>query len=126
MEEARSHQSVDWLEYFESIQKECPWSLTAYKRGLIAIEHWADTDRIEPLGVFQARMYVLDYPDSIIEAMAEELDCNDYDCEWLFSYPGYGEFATPVKVLIQQNRKQLNNIRNKLTLGANQGLVDHL
>ncbi len=115
MDEARSHQSVNWLEYFESIQKECPWSLRAYKAGAISIEHWHDTDTLEPLGQYQARMYILDLPDNIVEAMAEELDCNDQECEWLFSYPGYGEFATPVKVLIQQNRKQLNDLRNRLS-----------
>jgi hypothetical protein len=59
-------------------------------------------------------MYIVDYPDSIVEAMATELDCDDQESEWLFSYPGYGEFATPVKVLIQQNRKTLDNLRNKL------------
>ena len=115
MEEARSHQSVNWLEYFESIQQECPWSLRAYKSGAISIEHWSDTDTLEPLGNYQARMYILDLPDNIVEAMAEELDCQDQECEWLFSYPGYGEFATPVKVLIQQNRKQLNDLRTRLS-----------
>ncbi len=110
----RNHQSVNWLEYFESIQKECPWSLKAYKQGAISIEHWSDTDTLEPLGNYQARMYIVDYPDNIVEAMAEELDCDDQESEWLFSYPGYGEFATPVKVLIQQNRQQLTALRNKL------------
>jgi len=111
---AKNHQSVNWLEYFESIQLECPWSLRAYKAGAISIENWTDTDTLEPLGDFQARMYIVDYPDSIVEAMATELDCDDQESEWLFSYPGYGEFATPVKVLIQQNRKTLDNLRNKL------------
>ena len=115
MDEARNHQSVNWLEYFESIQQECPWSLRAYKQGAISIEHWHDTDTLEPLGNYQARMYIVDLPDNIVEAMAEELDCNDQECEWLFSYPGYGEFATPVKVLIQQNRQQLNDIRSRLS-----------
>jgi hypothetical protein len=110
----RNHQSVDWLAYFESIQTECPWSLTAYKRGQIDIQYWADSDTLEPLGQFHARMYILELPDNIVEAMAEELDCNDQESEWLFSYPGYGLYATPVKVLIQQNRQQLNTIRNKL------------
>ena len=112
---ARSHQSVNWLEYFESIQRECPWSLRAYKQGVIDIQHWHDTDTLEPLGLYQARMYIVDYPDSIVEAMAQELDCDDQESEWLFSYPGYGEFATPVKVLIQQNRRQLNDLRIRLS-----------
>jgi len=111
---ARSHQSVNWLEYFESIQQECPWSLRAYKQGAIDIVNWHDSDTLEPLGEYQARMYIVDYPDAIVEAMAEELDCDDQESEWLFSYPGYGDFATPVSVLIQQNRKQLNDLRSRL------------
>ena len=114
MEKARSHQSVNWYDYFKSIREECPWSYAAYIKGLIHIENWSDTDTLEPLGKYQARMYIVDYPDSIVEAMATELDCQDQESEWLFSYPGYGDFATPVKVLIQQNRKQLNDLRAKL------------
>ena len=115
MEKARSHQSVNWLEYFESIQQECPWSLRAYKQDLIDIVNWCDSATLEPLGKFHARMYIVDLPDNIVEAMATELDCDDQESEWLFSYPGYGEFATPVKVLIQQNRKQLNDLRTRLS-----------
>ena len=114
MEEARSHQSVDWLEYFESIQKECPWSLAAYRRNLIDIVSWDSAKALEPLGKYQARMYLLDYPNNIVEAMAEELDSRDQDCEWLFSYPGYGDYATPVAVLIQQHRHELAKIRQSL------------
>ena len=118
MEEAKSHQSVNWYDYFKSIREECPWSYSAYLKGLIDIERWADTDTIEPLGKFQARMYLIDLPDAEVEALATELDCDDIACEWLFSYPGYGEFATPVKVLIQQNRKELDLIRSKLNPGS--------
>ena len=110
----QNHQDVDWLAYFESIQHECPWSLKAYKQGAIAIDYWEDTATLEPLGKLKARMYIVDYPDSIVEAMATELDLKDVDCEWLFSYPGYGAYATPVKILIQQNRKELNDLRSKL------------
>jgi hypothetical protein len=48
--------------------------------------------------------------------MALELDQQDPVHEWLFSYPGYGLYATPVPVLIQQNRQQLNQIRDKTAL----------
>lgn len=115
MDEARSHQSVNWYDYFKSIREQCPWSYQAYLKGAISIESWHDTPTLEPLGNYQARMYIVDLPDNIVEAMAQELDCQDQDCEWLFSYPGYGEFATPVKVLIQQNRKQLNALRTRLS-----------
>jgi len=114
VDEARSHQSVNWLEYFESIQQECPWSLAAYKRDLIDIVDWVPGKPIAGLGEYSARMYVMDYPDSIVEAMATELDTQDVLCEWLFSYPGYGEFATPVSVLIQQDRSTLTKLRSQL------------
>jgi hypothetical protein len=106
---------VNWLEYFESIQKECPWSLAAYKRDLIDIVTWQPGVAIAGLGAYSARMYIMDHPDAIVEAIAKELNTQDVDCEWLFSYPGYGDYATPVSVLIQQNRSQLNQLRSQLT-----------
>ena len=111
----RNHQSVDWANYFKSIRTECPWSLRAFKQNKIEIVEWNTISKILPLGSFDARMYIVDYPDVVVEGMALELDTNDQLCEWLFSYPGYGEFATPVKVLIQQNRKQLNDLRTRLS-----------
>jgi hypothetical protein len=110
----KNHQSVNWLEYFKGIQTECPWSLRAYQQGAIDIVNWADTDTLEPLGEFQARIYCLDLPNSIVEAMATELDCQDLESEWLFSYPGYGDYATPVTVLIQQDRARLAHLRKQL------------
>ncbi len=106
---------VNWLAYFESIQRECPWSLAAYQKDLIDIVEWQPGVAIAGLGAYSARMYIMDQSDAIVEAMAKELDTQDVACEWLFSYPGYGEYATPVPVLIQQNRSQLNQLRSQLT-----------
>lgn len=113
MELARSHQSVNWLEYFESIKEQCPWSLRAYQQNLIDIVAWTPGTLISSLGAYSARMYILDYSNTVVEAMALELDTQDVECEWLFSYPGYGEYATPVSVLIQQNRQKLKELRSK-------------
>ena len=112
MEKARSHQSVDWSAYFESIREQCPWSLAAWRKGLIDIVEYQG-QRL-PLGLYSARMYVISAPDSTVTAIANGLDYDDPECEWLWSYPGYGEFATPVSVLIQQNRKELKNLRSQL------------
>jgi hypothetical protein len=107
---AVNHQSVDWAKYFQSIRAECPWSLQAWTQGLIDIVEWQD--RVIPLGPYLARVYVIDDDDSAIEALCQGLD---YGRDaWLFSYPGYGEFATPVKVLIQQDRSRLESLREKL------------
>ena len=109
MEQARNHQSVDWLEYFNSIKQQCPWSLAAYQKGLLDIVDW--TGEVIPLGNMQARMYVLDAKDAEVKKLAKELDTGE--CEWLYSFPGYGPFATPVKVLIQQDRETLRQLRQK-------------
>ena len=112
----RSHQSVNWLDYFKSIGTQCPWSLRAYRQGLIDIQTWQPNNSTIPtLGEFEARVWIMSYPNSVVEAMAEELDTRDPEDEWLFSYPGYGEYATAMPVLIQQNRARLNQLRSELT-----------
>ena len=108
----KNHQSVDWLEYFQSIKTQCPWSLKAYTEGKIDIVVYEGAKI--PLGDFHARMYVVSAPDATVAAIADMWDRSDLDCEWLYSYPGYGEFATPVSVLIQQDRTTLTNLRRQL------------
>lgn len=107
---AKSRPSVDWEGYFSLIKKQCPWSYVAWHRGLIDIVEW--TGQKIPLGDFQARMYLMDITGQELESLTEELDKGED--EWLFSYPGYGIFATPVPVIIQQNRANLNKLREQL------------
>ena len=113
---AKNHQSVlpsvDWLAYYTSIADQCPWSLRAYVRGKIDVQKWAPGEPVPPLLELEARVWLVDYSEEEIQSVAQELDSQDAACEWLFSYPGYGRWATPVPVLIQQNRAQLNRIRN--------------
>ncbi len=110
MEKAKNHQSVNWYDYFKSIREECPWSYAAYIKGQIDIVEY--TGSSIPLGQYQARMYIINAPNETVEALAASWDQGED--EWLFSYPGYGDYATPVSVLIQQNRSQLNQLRSQL------------
>jgi len=109
VEKAKNHQSVNWYEYFKSIRVECPWSYSAYLKGLIDIVEY--TGDILPLGRYHARVYVINAPNETVEALAAGLDHGED--EWLFSYPGYGPFAAPVSILIQQNRSKLKELREK-------------
>lgn len=109
MEEVKNHQSVDWYSYFKSIRTECPWSYAAYLKGQIHIVEYRG--EVIPLGDYSARMYLIDATDNEVEALAAALDHGED--EWLFSYPGYGPYATPVSVLIQQNRSKLNELREQ-------------
>ena len=113
MEKAKSHQSVNWYDYFKSIREECPWSYAAYLKGKIDIQEYEGV-RL-PLGDYSARMYIITAPDATVVAVAEGLDYEDKEYEWLYSYPGYGDYATPVSVIIQQWRAELNAIRNRLS-----------
>lgn len=108
------HQSVDWDQYFTSIRAECPWALRAWQQGEIHIVKY--TGQILPLLGYQARVYVINAPSATVEAICHSL--NYGSDEWLFSYPGYGEFATPVAVLIQQDRERLKKLREKLDASA--------
>jgi hypothetical protein len=103
---------VDWLSYFESIQQECPWSLKAWKQGKICIAKWKGTAL--PLDAYSARMYLMELNPRRLKKLCKKLDIEDKDCEWLWSHPSYGNNSTPVPVLIQQNRKQLNDIRSSM------------
>lgn len=107
MVEAKSHQSVDWAKYFQSIRAECPWGYRAYLQGQIDIVEY--TGEIIPLAGYRARVYVLNTSQDSLEALCRALDQGD--CEWLWSYPGYGPYATDVPVLIQQDRAELARIR---------------
>jgi hypothetical protein len=107
-----NHQSVDWLEYFKSIRSECPWSYSAWTKGLIDIVEYSGSSI--PLGHYQARMYIVCAPEATVTAIAEGFNYTDTECEWLWSYPGYGDYATPVSVLIQQNRQELKRLRSGL------------
>ena len=100
---------TDWGSYFASIKQECPWSYVAWQRGQIDIVQW--NGDILPLGDLQARVYIVDIDHKTLEQMSKDLDEGEY--EWLFSYPGYGKFATPEKVLIQQLRARLTELRSK-------------
>ena len=110
MEEVEAE--VDWQAYFDTIKEQCPWSHSAYHRGKIDIVQYQGDS--QPLGDYEARMYVVNAPEATVESLAEAFDYRDTECEWLFSYPGYGPFATPVPVLIQQDRARLNKLREQL------------
>ena len=101
---------VNWSEYFEGIKKQCPWSLTAWTKGEITVSKWQG--HTEPLGNQQARIYITNSLNQRrLKKLCQQLDHGSD--EWLWSYPGYGRFATPVPVLIQQDRQQLTELRSK-------------
>jgi hypothetical protein len=109
VEQDANQERNKWADYFYRIRKQCPWSLAAWNKGEIDIVDW--TGEVLPLSPYQARVYRFTGTDKELKALAKELDYGE--CEWLYSFPGYGPFATPEAVLIQQDRAELARLRNK-------------
>jgi hypothetical protein len=99
-----------WADYFYKIRLQCPWSWAAWQKDLIDIVAW--TGEVIALGHYQARVYIVDTTEIELKQLAYDLDQGEY--EWLWSHPGFGPWATPAKVLIQQDRAELARLRNKL------------
>lgn len=111
-------EEVDWAEYFHKIRSVCPWSLAAWRRGLIDITDYSQG--IKPLGDFHARVYVLDLKPKAVKKIADDLDHRDTVCEWLWSHPqGGGAYSAPRPCIIQQDSKWLQELREKINNGSN-------
>ena len=106
-------ESVNWKAYFENISDACPWSLEAYKND--EIQFFEGDVAIRGLGKGKANLYILpDIDVDHIYELAEQLDELYFQYEFLWSHPDYtkgGNRATPVPVIIQQDKAELEYLR---------------
>ena len=101
-------QEVNWEEYFQHIKPVCPWSGAALKKGELKITQWSG--EIEPLGNNQAIVYICpNYNRRRLKKLHKKIDNGEY--EWLWSEPTNGPNASPVPVLIQQDKRKLFDLR---------------
>ena len=116
--DADAENKVNWLEYFTQINTLCPWSLGYYRKNGIDIVQGLG---VLPLGTYAARIYLVpEMKLRLLKKRAGSLERTRPEELWFFSYPGYGEYATPVRCLIQQDRNHLETIRFNL----NKNLLD--
>lgn len=109
---------VDWQGYFEKIRSVCPWSLNAWNNSKIEITNY--NDGLKPLGDLEARIYLIDATAKKVKSIADRLDQTDEVCEWLWSHPhGGGPYSTAVACIIQQDRKWLQVLREKINNKSN-------
>ena len=101
-----------WIEYFDSIQGVCPWSSTHYARGRIDVVTFMGIRY--PLNNYSARIYTCEtVAVATLKQWCDKLN-QLHECdEWFWSHPSEGGNSTPIPVLIQQNHKYLQKIRNK-------------
>lgn len=116
-------QEVNWLDYFKSIQTVCPWSLQSYTAGRLLILPYnprtiAENDITWNDDICDAVMYT-DAPKDIDRLDAEVEDLNqieESDCIYFWSHPEHtkgGGFQTPIPVIIQQSKNNLEQIRKQ-------------
>jgi len=109
-----------WSRYFASIKQVCPWSLTSYMHDKIlfvdysSVSHntWSKLFRNTSHEAFVYRCEGKDV-DWLVNK-CEKLNLIYKTSEWLWSHPDEGGNSTPIPVLIQQDREQLENLRNKI------------
>lgn len=102
-------EASNWDSYFNHIKPVCPWSYAAWKTGKILITEWQGV--WQPLGKYQAIVYTANLNRRRLKKLCTKLD-ESKEYEWLWSEPNYGKWASPQPILIQQDRKQLERIRN--------------
>ena len=113
-----------WPKYFQSIVDVCPWSYEAYKSGKLDIREF-DIDAIIHEDVvwnhdWNAIVWQhCPYHINDLEAVVSDLNKESENCIYFFSHPHYTKGKnkqTLVPVIIQQDKKQLTEIR-KLNKG---------
>ncbi len=113
---------INWLEYFYSIRKVCPYSYQSYLDGTTKITNFDEDilvlneQNFETLP-WEVIVYLLGDDltlDAIDEYVASLNDCQN-TCEYLWSHPTFtkgGNNNTPVPVIIQQDRARLMELRS--------------
>jgi hypothetical protein len=114
---------VNWLQYFHSIKKVCPWSYESYTQGTTKITQF-DKDI---LLLNEQNWSTLPW-EVIVYLTGDDLTLNAIDeivvyrnesqekCEYLWSHPSFtkgGNNQTPVPVIIQQDRRTLEKLRKE-------------
>ena len=110
-----------WNSYFEKIKDVCPWSWQAWQQDKILI---TQLHTIKPLGEYDAIVYMVeDVDEDSLDEYVQELN-EEYDqYEFLWSHPTHtkgGKNQTPMAVIIQQDRKVLEDLRKGIKHGIDQ------
>ena len=109
-----------WANYFASIKGVCPWSLSAFMNNNILFIEYNEVCLKTWSSLFNNTKYeafvykCIDKPVEWLVNKCEELNEKDSSNEWLWSHPIEGGNSTPIPVLIQQDREQLECLRDKI------------
>lgn len=108
----------DWVKYFASIKQVCPWS-SKYMDNILIWENdqtcLSTIACLFPGTKFEAFVFVYkDKSASELEQLADTMNNKYTHSEFLWSHPLEGGDSTHVPCIIQQDRVQLQTIREKV------------
>lgn len=115
--------NVNWLEYYASIRSVCPWSYKAYMNDNILVIDYSPNCFKTWSCLFKGTNYEA-FVYKMPQITAEELETlcdyynetlgDKYNSEYLWSHQEEGGNSAPVPILIQQDKAQLEELRNKI------------
>jgi hypothetical protein len=111
-----------WKEYFQSIVDVCPWSYEAYKKGKIDIRDFNIDSVLWEDFVWEGQYNAIvwqNVPFTLddLEKVVADLNAESTKCIYFFSHPEYTKGKnkqTFVPVIIQQDKKQLDQARKQM------------
>ena len=107
-----------WNSYFEKIKDVCPWSWQSWQNDKVLI---TQLHTIKPLGEYDAIIYTVEEVDEdSLDEYVQELNEKYDQYEFLWSHPTHtkgGKNQTPIAVIIQQDRKALEDLRKGIKNG---------
>jgi hypothetical protein len=114
---------INWSKYYEAIKDECPWSSFAYTQGKLLhldFKSYKHTTTQEEM-TEQMNLWAIAYinPDKTPDELndwCEQRNKEQETCTYFFSHPEHDPNgnATPIPMLIQQNRYVLELARDKV------------
>jgi len=113
-------EEADWAEYFAKIKGVCPWSYRAHMADNILFLDYNEPELATWSSLFHSSKYeafVYKCPGKSsdwLNSKCDQLNQTDQKSEWLWSHPTEGGDSTPIPVLIQQDKVQLAELREKL------------
>jgi len=116
----KDQKEVNWASYFAKIRGVCPWSFKAHMQDKILFIPYTDTTLSTWAVLFSAskhEAFVYKCPEKSVDwlnSMCDKLNAKYTEYEWLWSHPAEGGDSTPVPVLIQQDRAQLEKLREAI------------
>lgn len=113
----RKTAEVNWAEYYARIRSVCPWSYRAFLQDRILVVEYSEeavNNMVSHTDYDAVVVTCVNKTSDWLEQTSDRLNEQQPQSEWLWSHPEHGGDSTPIPVLIQQDRKTLTELRDRI------------